>query len=151
MATSKMQIEVGDLLDREFPEYRIHENHRPDWFISSEATRLEIDFYIEELKIAFEVQGDQHYHYVPFFHKDQADFERRKKFDEEKKELCAGYGIKFYEICTKTDAIIAVKEIRDSLPGQPKYSYSDIPQEHKSTWTHMSTKHKQEYLLSQKR
>jgi hypothetical protein len=55
-------------LDREFPQYRIRENYRPDWLLSSNITKLELDFYIEELKIGVEVQGEQHYKFVEFFH-----------------------------------------------------------------------------------
>jgi hypothetical protein len=68
MSTSKLQQEVGNLLDREFPQYRIRENYRPDWLLSSNITKLELDFYIEELKIGVEVQGEQHYKFVEFFH-----------------------------------------------------------------------------------
>jgi len=57
MATSKLQRKFGDLLDINFPQYRIRENYRPDWLISSDDTWLELDFYIEDLKIAYEVQG----------------------------------------------------------------------------------------------
>jgi hypothetical protein len=125
MATSKLQIEVGDLLDKELPEYRIRENFRPDWLISSEKTRLELDFFIEELKIGIEVQGAQHYQFIPFFHKDEQDYLRRTKLDKEKRELCEAVGIKFWEVFTLTDAIIIIKEIQESAAPLDKYNYSD--------------------------
>ncbi len=128
MATSKLQRLVGDMLDKELPQFRIRENYRPDWLVSSERTKLELDFYIEELGIAFEIQGAQHYDFIPFFHVDMNGFEKRKMFDREKKELCRGYGVRLIEILTETDAIVAVKEIKDRVAPpsiEGKYFYQD--------------------------
>lgn len=111
MATSKLQIAVGDLLDSSFPEYRIRENYRPDWLMSSNLTRLELDFYIEELKIAFEVQGNQHHTFIPFFHANYSEFEQRKQYDREKRDLCDGAGVRLIEIFTFVDARVAVNSI----------------------------------------
>lgn len=113
MSSSKLQIEVGDLLDKTFPEYHIRENFRPDWLMSSNCTRLELDFYIEELKIAFEVQGAQHYEFVALFHGDEDGFEKQKQRDEEKKNLCYGAGIKLIEIFSSMDAIIEIKTLKE--------------------------------------
>lgn len=111
MATSKLQRIVGDLLDKSFPQFRIIENYRPDWLISSNYTKLELDFYIEELKIAFEIQGQQHYSFIPFFHKTQEDFDKRKQYDIEKRDLCYGRKIKLIEIHTEVDIRISIKNI----------------------------------------
>ncbi len=116
MGTSKLQIEVGDLLDKTFPQYHINENYRPEWLRSSNLTKLELDFYIEELKIAFEVQGAQHFQFTPHFHKTEDDFKLRQRYDEEKKDLCRGAGVKLIEICTTMDAVIEIKNIEESLP-----------------------------------
>ncbi len=120
MATSKLQIEVGDLLDRELPQYRIRENYRPDWLLSSNMTKLEIDFFIEDLKIGIEVQGEQHYKFVPFFHKTQENYEKRRQYDVEKTDLCSGNGVKLYEVFTMTDAIIIIKDIQKEYNVLPK-------------------------------
>ena len=87
MSTSKLQIQVGNFLDKSFPSYKIRENYRPDWLVSSNYSILELDFFIEEINTAFEVQGDQHFMYIKHFHKTYADFERQKMYDEEKKEF----------------------------------------------------------------
>jgi hypothetical protein len=113
MATSKLQIAVGDMLDNTFPQYHIHENCRPDWMLSSNLTKLELDFYIEEIKVAFEIQGAQHYQFVEFFHGTYEKFEQRKQYDQEKRDLCYGAGIKLFEIDTLMDAIIRIGEIKD--------------------------------------
>jgi len=114
MATSKLQIEVGNLLDRTFPEYKIRENYRPDWLMSSNLTRLELDFYIEELRIGFEVQGEQHYKFIDFFYKTIEDFEKRKQYDQEKKDLCVGNKVQLIEIFSLMDAIIEIKTIKEN-------------------------------------
>lgn len=130
MATSKLQKYVGELLDKKFPQYSIQENSRPDWLISPNLTRLELDYFIPELKIAFEIQGDQHYKFIPFFHKDYADFEKRQKYDKEKRNLCEGRGIKLIEISGTLDAIMAVDNIENDYVQQPnKYSLgNELPE-----------------------
>lgn len=122
MSTSKLQIAVGNLLDKAFPQFRIRENYRPDWLISPNLTKLELDFFIEELNVAFEIQGIQHFEFVPHFHGDINGFQKRKSYDEEKKNLCYGAGVELFEIVTLMDAIITIKnlESKHSLekPGE---------------------------------
>ena len=125
MSTSKLQIIVGDRLDQDLPEFRIRENYRPDWLISSDNTRLELDFFIEETLIAFEVQGEQHYKFVPFFHKSEDDFRKHQLRDQQKRDLCEGKGIKLIEIFTEIDVIIAIKNIREKHCTQPTFCYGD--------------------------
>ena len=43
---------------------------RPDWIKNKEGNKLELDFYCEELKLAFEYQGIQHEQYHQFFHRE---------------------------------------------------------------------------------
>ncbi len=114
------------MLDQRLPQYTIRENYRPDWLISSDRTHLELDFYIEELGIAFEVQGQQHFQFVPFFHKSEDDFKMRRRHDGEKRILCYGQRVKLIEIMTETDAIVAIKNIEEKIKkDQPKYFYQD--------------------------
>lgn len=113
MATSKLQRNVGDMLDKTFPQYRIRENYRPDWLISSNGTKLELDFYVEEIRVALEVQGDQHFGFIEFFHGDKDGFEKRKLYDQQKKDLCHGAGVKLIEICTETDAIVTIRNLSE--------------------------------------
>lgn len=118
---------VGNLLDKNFPEYTIRENYYPDWLVSSNLTRLELDFYIEELKIAFEVQGDQHFKFTPYFHKTIDDFERRKLYDQEKKDLCYGNSVRLIEVCVIYDAILAIKDIRSTIDIKSRLAEYEQP------------------------
>jgi hypothetical protein len=49
---------------------------------------MELDGYNKSLDVAFEAQGEQHYHLVPYFHKTLKDFEQRIEDDLKKLELC---------------------------------------------------------------
>ena len=62
---------------------------RPNWLINEERNRLELDGYNEELKIAFEYQGEQHFSplHNNFFGGKEA-LAKRQNHDNIKKELC---------------------------------------------------------------
>jgi len=72
---------------------------RPD-ILKNNVTNhnLELDLYNEELKLAIEYSGRQHYKYVPFFHKNYEDFLNQKYRDEIKKMLCKKNDIMLIEI-----------------------------------------------------
>jgi hypothetical protein len=69
---------------------------RPDWLVNIETGRnLELDGYNEELALAFEVQGRQHYEYVPHFHKNGVtDLQKQLKHDKQKLLACEKRGIR---------------------------------------------------------
>jgi hypothetical protein len=48
---------------------------------------MELDGYCEELRLAFEHHGIQHYQFTPFFHSNQK-FKRTQELDREKLEVC---------------------------------------------------------------
>lgn len=54
---------------------------------------LQLDGYSEELGIAFEHQGEQHYKQIKRFHRTEADFRRQLKRDKDKRELCQRHGV----------------------------------------------------------
>ena len=59
---------------------------------------LELDIYNEELGLAIEYNGKQHYKYTPFFHKNYEHFLNQKYRDEIKRMLCQQNGIKLIEV-----------------------------------------------------
>jgi hypothetical protein len=74
---------------------------RPD-FLSNPVTggtfNLELDCYNDELEVAVEFNGRQHYEYVPFFHKNKEAFLNQKYRDEMKRRKCYDRGILLIEV-----------------------------------------------------
>lgn len=89
---SEFQSEVGKVLLDKFPLFPILE----EWPIP--ASRLEIDFFIPQLMIAIEVNGDQHKKYNKFFHASIADFKKQKNRDKRKRDWCELNGITLIDI-----------------------------------------------------
>jgi len=67
---------------------------RPD-FLKNEQTgsNLEIDIYNEDLKLAIEYSGKQHYYYTPHFHKNEQAFFDQQYRDNIKEKKCRENGI----------------------------------------------------------
>jgi very-short-patch-repair endonuclease len=89
---SKFQTRVKDFLrsywqhDVVFEEFRVV------------GTRLTLDFYNANKKIAVEVQGAQHTKYVKFFHKNKFKYSDQLKRDEKKFQFCEANKIKLAEV-----------------------------------------------------
>ena len=89
---SKFQTRVKDFLrsywqhDVVFEEFRVV------------STRLTLDFYNANKKIAVEVQGAQHTKYVKFFHKNKFKYSDQLKRDEKKFQFCETNKIKLAEV-----------------------------------------------------
>lgn len=63
------------------------------------GTRLSLDFYNANKKIAIEVQGRQHTKYVPFFHgKNKINYLNQLKRDRDKLQFCELNDIELVEI-----------------------------------------------------
>jgi len=63
------------------------------------GTRLSLDFYNANKKIAVEVQGRQHTKYVPFFHgKNKINYINQLKRDQDKLKFCELNDIQLVEI-----------------------------------------------------
>ena len=112
--TSKLEKYLSNELYTRFGQFSIRQNYRPDWLCG-----LELDFYIEELKLAAEVQGDQHYSFVEFFHKTQDNFKKQQERDAEKSIVCFQNGIILKEIFTEKDADLFILFIKERI-NQPK-------------------------------
>lgn len=62
---------------------------RPDWCTNPKTgCRLELDVYCQELHIAIEYNGQQHYEKNNYFHKSEKEFEDQIYRDIIKKKLC---------------------------------------------------------------
>lgn len=69
------------------------EKVRPEWLRISSSRSMELDGYNEELSIAFEYQGQQHYS-RKWFRISEEDFQKQQERDRIKKELCEKRGIR---------------------------------------------------------
>ena len=109
---------LGEILAEIFPEYKF-KKIRPDWIKNKKGNNLELDFYNEELKLAFEYQGIQHEQYVQFFHQgDINNFYKQQEHDRIKKQVCEKIGIKLICISSKynyTNPLEMCEYILDNL------------------------------------
>lgn len=92
---------IEHLTDKKFKKIR------PDWLENDTGYNLELDAYNEELNLGLEYHGQQHYQFMKHFHESQDIFEKRKKDDKHKEELCEEHETKLVIVpyTTKTDDI----------------------------------------------
>lgn len=86
---------------------------RPSWLINNNGFSMELDGYNEELKLAFEHQGVQHYQITPLFMVNRVALRRRIQDDRRKHILCKQKGI----------VLIAIPEIGTKLPVDQAATY----------------------------
>jgi hypothetical protein len=70
-----------------YPDYTIHRHYRPDFLEG-----LELDIYIEDIKVGIEYQGIQHYKPVKHWGGEEA-LKKVKARDRKKKKICDGLDI----------------------------------------------------------
>ena len=90
---------------------------RPD-FLKNNVTstdistyNMELDCYNDDLKLAVEYNGRQHYNYVPHFHKNREAFYNQKYRDELKRIKCREHGVHLIEV----PYTISVDKIKDYI------------------------------------
>lgn len=84
-------INLGELITLNIFEYSFDKEFkkvRPDWLKYPNAGNLELDGYNNQLNLAFEYNGIQHYEYIKHFHRTKENFEKRKEYDEFKAKKC---------------------------------------------------------------
>lgn len=88
---SEPHLKARAMLKSMYPTLRILEEVRIP------GAQLFLDFYIPQKKIAVEVQGRQHYEFVPHFHEDIHAFRRSKMRDNTKRQWCEAHNIRLIE------------------------------------------------------
>lgn len=88
---SKQHQEIMDKINRVYPHYKI----KPEYHLGQ---RLFLDIYIPTLSVGIEVNGIQHYEFVPFFHGHESKFEEYKFLDRKKALACMEQGIGLFVI-----------------------------------------------------
>jgi len=90
---SKRQLEVKKFLNKYWKDHVVFEE------FPVAGTKMTLDFYNANKKVAVEVQGEQHIKYVPFFHgKGRGNFASQLRRDQKKAEFCKLNNIKLVEI-----------------------------------------------------
>ena len=92
---SKLHLAAKDMLVKLFPTVQILEEVAVP--IARHQT-LFFDFYINTVKMAVEVHGEQHYKFNPLFHTCAQDFTHQRKRDASKKEWCEYNNITYVEL-----------------------------------------------------
>lgn len=101
---NKNKDSKGEIECRRVLEYIFNvpfEKARPDMLnnpVTGGNFNLELDCYNPKLKLAVEFQGQQHYKYTPFFHKNQEAFMNQKYRDELKRRMCKDNMITLIEV-----------------------------------------------------
>lgn len=114
-------------------------------FLSNPITNgslLELDCFNEELELAVEYQGEQHYKYIPHFHKSHDSFLNQKYRDQLKRDLCRKNNIHLIEVPYYIDNIEAflktqikswtVKRLNDERFNQNPKKYLNYSKRKKS-------------------
>lgn len=65
--------------------------------------KLKFDFYIEELNLCIEINGLQHYKFVPYFHRKIKSFELQQLKDSIKRKFCESKKINLLEFDSRID------------------------------------------------
>jgi len=96
---SKGEVECRRVLESIFK--RPFPSIRPDFLknpVTGLSHNLELDCFCQDLSLAVEYSGIQHYKYVPYFHKNKESFLNQKYRDDMKRRICKEHGINLIEV-----------------------------------------------------
>ena len=116
MSTSQLQKFTSRMLSIHLAQFTIRENARPSWLEG-----LELDFFLEEIKTAIEVQGSQHYEYNPHFHGDYTGFLASLERDRHKAALCGAHDVTLL-YASAEDEVLAIIESLPSTYQHPPHA-----------------------------
>lgn len=71
---------------------------KPTWLKGAKGRTMELDGYCEELAIAFEYHGIQHYEAVDFFHRGEKSLEKRRHDDAHKERICSEHDVYLFVV-----------------------------------------------------
>jgi very-short-patch-repair endonuclease len=85
---SKGADELLTIVKQLFPNQRIELEYNV-----ADRGALFLDIFLPRLNLAFEYDGEQHFHYIEHFHGSRMGFAKARKRDLEKDEICKKRGI----------------------------------------------------------
>jgi hypothetical protein len=115
---------------------------RPEWLINERGNAMELDGYCEELGLAFEYNGRQHYSGANFFHRTDSALDQRIKDDETKAQLCRDHNIRLITI----PYTVGIDGISDYVYQDLKPDFPSIEQE-KFYWKPEEVYHSRSKLI----
>lgn len=80
-----------------YSKYNVIYQYKPFYLKSSLGGQMSYDIFIQELSVAIEYQGEQHFRPIDYFGGEES-FYRQRERDEEKKKISEKYGIKLVYI-----------------------------------------------------
>jgi len=90
----KSEAKCRDIVRELYPKC-VFKKVRPSFLRYPETGHnLELDIKCEEMKLAIEYQGDQHYDITPYFHKTYDKFQKQQARDKFKERRCREMGIR---------------------------------------------------------
>jgi hypothetical protein len=102
---SQFEKKVGFAIKQLFPGFNFVPV-RPSWLRNPETGySLEYDYYNHCLRLAIEVQGDQHRKYIPHFHKTYDNFIKQLTRDEIKRKSSKLFGVTLIEVWAGEDYV----------------------------------------------
>jgi hypothetical protein len=96
---SRGQKRLRQLVREIFPQEEVIDEH--------EFHGLRFDVYLPALATAFEYDGEQHFRFVPVFHKSESDFRHQQELDRYKADLCQQEKINLIRIRHDEDLSLA--------------------------------------------
>lgn len=97
--SSSFHKKARELIAELFNGYNTYEEIKlPGTVDPAKKSALYLDFFIPNATMAIEVHGEQHFKYVPFFHKTKAGFLQHKVRDQRKAQWCELNNITLVEL-----------------------------------------------------
>lgn len=120
---SKFQSLIEQSLRFWLPTHNIVVNYRPNWMMG-----LELDFIIPKMRVAIEVQGDQHVRWAIGLQRGIRAFDDQQRRDWAKKLLCKHHGLKLMRVFHGTGNLRKRlgKLLGVELPELPAHLMSEI-------------------------
>ena len=104
--------QVLNIVKKLYKQYVVIPQHKPLFLRSSFGGQMSYDIYIQDLKVAIEYQGEQHFHPVDYFGGEES-FTRQAKRDKEKLQLSKEHGISLVYI--NYDEVISTELIKEKV------------------------------------